>query len=280
MVKLMVDSAADIGAQEAAEKGILMIPMVIMIGNKEYHDGVDLSPQDFYKHLESNGELPKTGQVNAYRFEEEFAKHVQGDDELIVITISSKLSGTFENACQAAEKFEGKVHVVDSLNACIGERLLCEYAIKLIGQGLSADEIVAELEEKKGKIHVKAVLATLEYLKKGGRISTAVAFAGEVVSLKPVVGVVGGEVKLIGKAIGARKGTMLLNKLVESTSGIDFSMPFGTVYSGLDESIADKYIQDSARLFAGQTVIPKYLLGATIGTHVGPGVVGVAYFEK
>lgn len=126
-----------------------------------------------------------------------------------------------------------------------------------------------------------ALLGTLEYLKKGGRISGAVAFAGELISLKPVVGVVGGEVKLIGKAIGSRKGNNLLSKLVTESNGIDFSMPYGTIWSGLDESLLNKYIQDSAALWQGNTErMPKHQLGATIGTHIGPGAVGVAFFEK
>lgn len=281
MIKLMIDSAADISATEAEKLGIIMIPMVITIGETEYLDGENLSPTEFYEKLIESDVLPKTSQINPFRFEEAFEKYTQNDDELLVITISSKLSGTYASAMQAAEKFGNKVRVVDSLNACIGEHLLCEYALRLIKAGLSIDEIVAQLEEKKKKINVIALLGTLEYLKKGGRISSAVAFAGELVALKPVVGIVDGEVKLLGKEIGSRKGNNLLNKLVQNTSGIDFSMPLGTVYSGLDSSILEKYITDSANLWAEQTDnLPRYILGATIGTHIGPGAIGVAFFEK
>ncbi|MGN1051871.1 MAG: DegV family protein [Candidatus Scatosoma sp.] len=281
MIKIMIDSAADIGKAEADRLGVIMIPMVITVGNEEYYDGVDLSPAEFYEKLIESSVLPKTSQINAFRFEEAFEKHLKSDDELIVITISSKLSGTYSSAKEAAAKFAGRVRVIDSLNACIGERLLCEYALTLIKQGYSAEEIVESLEEKKGKIKVMALLGTLEYLKKGGRISGAVAFAGELISLKPVVGVVGGEVKLIGKALGSRKGNNLLSKLVTESNGIDFSMPYGTIWSGLDASLLDKYIKDSAALWQGNTeYVPKYQLGATIGTHIGPGAVGVAFFEK
>ena len=126
-----------------------------------------------------------------------------------------------------------------------------------------------------------ALLGTLEYLKKGGRISSAVAFAGELISLKPVVGIIDGEVKLVGKALGSRRGNNLLNKLIQNSNGIDFSMPYGTIFSGLDSSLLDKYIQDSNMLWQGYTeCVPKYQLGATIGTHIGPGAIGVAFFEK
>ncbi|MBO5019337.1 MAG: DegV family protein [Clostridia bacterium] len=281
MIKLMIDSAADISKQEADEKGIIMIPMLITIGEEEFYDGVNLSPQGFWEKLIESDVLPKTSLINTFRFEEAFEKHTRNGDELIVITISSKLSGTYESARQAAEKFPGKVYVVDSLNACVGERLLCDFALRLLKQGLSAKAIIEELEDKKKNIKVMALLGTLAYLKKGGRISSTVAFAGEMISLKPVVGIVDGEVKLIGKALGSRKGNNLLSRLVQEVGGIDFSMPYATIWSGLDNSLLDKYIKDSASLWAGHTDnIPKHILGATIGTHVGPGVVGVAFFEN
>ena len=281
MIKLMIDSAADISKQEAEQKGIIMLPMLISFGEQEYYDGVNLTPQDFWEKMVESDVLPKTSLINSFRFEEAFANHTKNGEELIVITISSKLSGTYASAKQASEKFGGKVHVIDSLNACVGERLLCDYALRLIKQGLSAQDIVNELEEKKKKIKVMALLGTLEYLKKGGRISKAVAFAGQMISIKPVVGVVDGEVKLIGKALGSRKGNNLLNKLVQEAGGIDFSMPFATIWSGLDTATLDKYIKDSANIWAGHTdYVPKYILGATIGSHVGPGVVGVAFFEN
>lgn len=281
MIKLMIDSAADISKQEADEKGIIMIPMLITIGEEEFYDGVNLSPQGFWEKLIESDVLPKTSLINTFRFEEAFEKHTRNGDELIVITISSKLSGTYESARQAAEKFPGKVYVVDSLNACVGERLLCDFALRLLKQGLSAKAIIEELEDKKKNIKVMTLLGTLAYLKKGGRISSTVAFAGEMISLKPIVGIVDGEVKLIGKALGSRKGNNLLSRLVQEVGGIDFSMPYATIWSGLDNSLLDKYIKDSASLWAGHTDnIPKHILGATIGTHVGPGVVGVAFFEN
>ena len=142
MIKIMIDSAADISKNEAEEKGVIMIPMLINIGEEEFYDGVNLSAQEFWEKLVESNALPKTSLINAFRFEEAFEKHTRGGDELIVITISSKLSGTYESARQAAEKFAGKVYVIDSLNACVGERLLCDYALRLLNQGLSAKEIV------------------------------------------------------------------------------------------------------------------------------------------
>lgn len=167
---------------------------------------------------------------------------------------------------------------MDSLSAAVGERLLCQYALRLIGVGKTAKEVFDELERVKTKLCVTGVLETLEYLKRGGRISGAVAFVGGVLNLKPVVRVVDGEVKMIGKTRGQKKGGEFINSIVKE-AGIDFSMPYGLLWTGLDESIATKYIEDSAEIFEGRKDVPAYILGSTIGTHVGPGVFGVAFFE-
>ena len=280
-VKLMIDSASDISKSEADQLGIIMIPMEVRFGEEEYLDGVSLMPNEFYEKLIENTELPKTSQINPFRFQEEFEKVISAGDELVVITISSKLSGTYRSAMEASKEYEEKVFVVDSLNACIGERLLCQYAMRLVEQGLSADQIATELNEKKTKINLMAMLNTLKYLKKGGRISAMTAFAGEMFSIKPVVGIVDGEVKMIGKAMGSKKGNNLLNSLVEKNGGIDFSMPYGVVWSGIDDSVLKKYVNDSSNLWENHADnVPAYMIGSTIGTHIGPGAIGVAFFAK
>ncbi len=283
MIKILVDSASDITQKEAEEMGIYMVPIEVRFGEDVFFDGVNLSKKEFYEKLIESSELPKTSQINEFRFEEEFKKLTQNGDELIVITISSKLSGTFDNAKRAAKEFGEKVAVVDSLNAAIGERILCEFALKLISEGKSLEEIVKILNEKKKNIQVIALLDTLKYLKKGGRISAVVALTGEIFSIKPVVAVIDGEVKLVGKAIGSKKGNNLLMQLAEKSGGIDFSMPYGLIYSGLSDEILQKYIKDSESLWKDNvkdvTKIPIHMLGSTIGTHIGPGAIGVAFYS-
>ena len=281
-VKILIDSASDINEKEAQELGITMLPMTITFGKEDYMDGVNLLPKEFYEKLiENKSLLPKTSQVNAFRFEEEYERITKDGDELVVITISSKLSGTYNSAIQAAKNYEGKVFVVDSMSACAGERLLCEYALRLIKDGKSAKEVADELDRVKSKLHIMAVIDTLEYLKKGGRISAAVAFAGKLLSIKPVVAMVDGKVKMIGKAMGSKNGNNLLNKIVNEKGGIDFNMPYGAIWSGLTDITLKKYVEDSAHLWKDSTDnVPAYILGGTIGTHIGPGAVGVAFFEK
>ena len=280
-IKLVIDSASDFDNEEAKSLGITLIPMEISFGDETFLDGVNLTHRQFFEKLIESSDLPKTSQINSYRFEECFEKLTANGDEVLAIILSSKLSGTFNSAKQAAKKFGEKVKVVDSLNACIGERILCEYALRLIEKGLSLEDIVKELETKRENICVLALLDTLKYLKKGGRISAVVALTGEVFSIKPVISIKNGEVQLVGKAMGSKKGNNLLMQMVENNGGIDFSMPYTLGYSGLNDENLKKYLADSEKLWKGKTEnIPSYMIGSTIGTHVGPGAIAVAFFSK
>lgn len=282
MIKILVDSACDLEQSDAQALGVSLLPLQIRFGEEEFLDGVTLSHRAFFEKLVETNTLPQTSQINEYRFEEAFSELTEDGSEVVAITLSSKLSGTHASAVKAAKKFGGKVHVVDSLNACIGERVLLEYAVRLVKEGrLGAAEIAAELDEKKGKIQLLAVLDTLQYLRKGGRISSVTAIAGEMLSIKPVISVVRGEVKLVGKAMGSKKGNNLLTKLVSDCGGIDFTMPYVLGYSGLSDEFLQKYIRDSEALWKEHTDhVPYYLIGSTIGTHVGPGAIAVAFFAK
>ena len=282
MIKILVDSACDLEQSDAQALGVSLLPLQIRFGEEEFLDGVTLSHRAFFEKLIETNTLPQTSQINEYRFEEAFSELTEDGSEVVAITLSSKLSGTHASAVKAAKKFGGKVHVVDSLNACIGERVLLEYAVRLVKEGrLGAAEIAAELDEKKGKIQLLAVLDTLQYLRKGGRISSVTAIAGEMLSIKPVISVVRGEVKLVGKAMGSKKGNNLLTKLVSDCGGIDFTMPYVLGYSGLSDEFLQKYIRDSEALWKDHTDhVPYYLIGSTIGMHVGPGAIAVAFFAK
>lgn len=282
MIKLMADSACDLEQAEADTLGIALMPLAIRFGSEEYWDGVTLSHREFFEKLIETDEIPQTSQISDYRFEEAFASLTADGSQVIAVTLSSKLSGTNACAVRAAKKFPGKVYVVDSMNACLGERILVDYALRLIREGqLSAPEIAAELDEKKNKIQLLAVLDTLKFLRKGGRISTVTAFAGEMLSIKPVISVVKGEPKLIGKAMGSKKGNNLLSRLVDECGGVDFTMPYVLGYSGLSEDFLMKYLHDSEHLWKEHTDhVPYYLIGSTIGTHVGPNAIAVAFFAK
>ncbi len=281
MVKILIDSSSDLTKAEAEALGAHLIPIEVRFGDQTYWDGVDLNPRMFFEKLVESDELPKTSQINEFRFEEAFASLTEDGSEVVLIALSSKLSGTWASAAKAAKKFPGKVFAVDSLNACIGERILIEYALRLVKEGLSGAEIAAALDEKKRGIQLIALLDTLKYLRKGGRISSVAAFTGEMLSIKPVISVQDGAVKLLGKAMGSKRGNNLLTQLVAQCGGIDFSMPFALAYSGLSDVYLQKYIRDSEALWKGQTEsLPVHMIGSTIGTHAGPGAIALAFFAK
>lgn len=280
MIKILVDSSSDITINEASELGIEMIPMEILIDGETYQDGVNLSHEEFFKKLIESASFPQTSQITEFRFNEKYAELTKDGDSVIFICLSSKLSGSYNQALKASKNFNN-VYVVDSLNACVGERILIDYAISLVQQGLEFNDVIKKLENKKKYIKVLALLGTLKYLKKGGRISPLVAFAGTMLNIKPVVAIEKGEVKLVGKAMGSKHGSNLLNYLITKSNGVDFEMPFVTGYSDFDTTLLDKYIEDSKNLW-GEDVneVPKYMIGSTIGTHIGPGAIAVAFFEK
>ena len=200
-------------------------------------------------------------------------------EDVVVVTLSSKVSATWQSARIAAEGRDG-VHVVDSLSSCIGERVLVEYALMLAERGLPAADIAARLERARSRVHMLALLDTLEYLRRGGRIGSAAASAGALLALKPVVTMTDGEVELLGKARGSKNARNLLVELV-GEHPIDFAMPFCLAYTAGGEAMLKKYVRDSSDLWEGIVdALPICSVGATIGTHAGPGAIAVAYFSQ
>ncbi len=280
-VKLLIDSASDISKSQAEKMGITMLPMVINFGTEEFFDGVDLLPIDFYKKLTSDKNHPKTSQISPYRFEEIFRELTKNGDEVVVICLSSKLSGTFEGAKRTAEEqFKNKVFVVDSLSATVGERLLCDFALELINKGMSAKEIAEQLDNAKTKLCVIGVLDTLEYLKRGGRISSAVAAIGGMLKVKPVVCIKEGEVKLVAKALGYKRGQTALIEYAIEQGEVNFEMPYCALWSGTDDCRVIEFKKECTKIYGEEKQIAHHVVGSTIGTHIGPNVVGVAYFKK
>lgn len=280
-VKFIIDSAADVIPSECEKLGVTHLPLKVLFGEAEYADAVTLSHADFYNKLTTDPNHPTTSQVTPAEFEEAYEALTTNGDEVVVITLSSKLSGTYQSAVIAGEDYEGKVFVVDSLNATVGERALLRYGISLAGHGLSAAEIAAKLDEAKSRIRLVATLDTLEYLKKGGRISATTAVVGGLLNIKPAISVVDGVVETVGKARGNKAANALLRQLVGKTRGIDVSMPLCLAWSGSDHENLKKFMDENSDLWDGcgenRSVSS---VGCVIGAHVGPGAVAVAFFEN
>lgn len=285
-VRIITDSASDITREDVAAVGnpaLTVLPLSISFGNTTYEDGVNLSHQRFYELLVEGDDLPMTGQVNPYAFERAIGEARAAGDEVIVITLSGKLSGTNASANTAAASFDSGVYVVDSKNVTVGERVLVDYALRLVGEGLSAADIATALEQAREDIYVVGLLDTLEYLRRGGRIPASAAALGKLLSIKPVITIEDGAVELLGKARGSKNGRNLLTQQVEAAGGIDFAMPIALGYAGLDDALLRKYIEDSRHIWEDHIALedlPVHSVGATIGTHVGPGAIALAFFKQ
>lgn len=285
-VRIITDSASDITAADIAAAGnpaLTVLPLSVTFGQTTYEDGVDLSHQRFYELLVEGDDLPMTGQVNPYAFEQAIAQAREAGEEVVVITLSGKLSGTNASAMTAAAAFEDGVYVVDSKSVTVGERILVDYALRLVGEGLGAADIACALEQAREDVHVVGLLDTLEFLRRGGRIPASAAALGKLLSIKPVITITDGVVELLGKARGSKNGRNLLTQQVEAAGGIDFSMPIELAYAGLDDALLRKYVEDSRHIWEGHVALddlPVHTVGATIGTHVGPGAIALAFFKR
>jgi DegV family protein with EDD domain len=277
--RIIIDSASDLTKDQADALNLDYMPLKTIFGDEEFLDGVTMTHAQFYEKLIESDTMPTTSQVAPHDFEQIFADVKAKGDTAVVLTLSSKLSGTYQSANIALDGYEDCVTIVDTLNVCLGEQILVKYAVRLRDEGLSSKDIAAKLEEKKGNVRVIALLDTLEYLKRGGRISGAAALAGNLLSIKPVIAIVDGEVAILGKARGSKNGNNMLRQELENGSGIDYDMPFTLGYTGLSDALLKKYIEDSAYIWEGKIdELPISTIGSTIGTHTGPGGICVSYF--
>ena len=280
-VRIMTDSASDISQELAKKWGITVLPLKVRFGEEEFLDGVTLVGKDFYKKLVETDEVPKTSQISPYEYSEEFRKAKEAGDDIIYFCLSSGVSGSYQSACIAAKDFGEGIYVVDTRQFCISEYIIVQRAVQLRDQGKSAEELLEVLENEMKKVHVIAVFDTLEYLKLGGRISSAAAAIGNLLTIKPVITIEDGAVKIIGKARGSKNSHNMLMEFVEKTGGIDFTRPICLAYSGFSDEMLMKYVEDSKVLYEGNEDKLQYaIVGATIATYSGPGATALAYFEK
>ncbi len=276
--RIIVDSTADL-MPEMKER-VHTVPLTVRFGDEEYIDGVTIDRKTFYEKLIESDVLPTTSQGTPDAFMKELEKAKADGEAAVVITLASKLSGTYQSAVMAAAEYEN-AYVVDSASAAVGSGILVELALRLLDEGKDAKEIAQTLEEEKKKIIIVALVDTLEYLKKGGRVSKAVAFAGGVLNIKPVLSVADGEINMLGKARGSKMGNNLLVQEIEKAGGVDFTRPVMLGYTGISDALLLKYIEDSKHIWEGNVDNVRYTtIGSVIGTHAGPGAVAVAFFKK
>ena len=274
-VKIVVDSTVDLTPDVKAQ--VKTVALSVLFGEQEYKDGVTIDPVKFYEMLTTSENLPTTSQPTPVAFEDAYRELVEAGHEVVCITIASKLSGTYQSATIAADEFDGKVFVVDSRSAAIGAGLLVEWALKLAEEGKNGREILEALMEKRKEIRLYAMVDTLEYLKKGGRLSSTVAFVGGVLNLKPIITLEEGEIKVVGKARGQKAAFGTLTKVCQET-GVQFAEPFMLGYTGVSDENLVKYLEENVEFWPADS--KKTIIGSAIGTHAGPGAVAMAFFAK
>ncbi len=275
--QIIIDSTTDLA--EGFRDRVRVVPLIVSFGDKEYVDGIELSRDEFYRKLESGDVLPKTSQASPAAFESVYREVREKGMNGIVITLSSELSGTYHSACVAAEDYP-EIRVVDSKNVAVGAGILAEYAVICAENGMPAEQIAEELENKKNDICLIAMLDTLEFLWKGGRLSRTAAIAGGLLNLKPVITIKNGAVVVLGKARGAKKANNLLVEQITS-NGVQYNMPVLLGYSGTSDALLQNYISDSKALWEGHLdKLESSQICSVIGTHAGPGAVAVAFFKE
>lgn len=277
-VRIIVDSTADM--MPAVKARCLVVPLTIHFGEEEYIDGVTISHKEFYEKLVETDVMPRTSQANPDAFAKIYEEAAASGNDAVVIVISSKLSGTCQSAMIAAADYD-RIHVVDSGTGAIGAGILAEYALQLADSGMSAADIAAKLDEEKKRIKIVAMVDTLEYLYKGGRLSRTAAIAGGILNIKPVLAIDDGEIKILGKARGSKQGNNFLVSEIEKAGGVDFERPVLLGYTGLSNALLIKYIEDSKALWQdSRATLNSTIIGSVIGTHAGPGAIAVAFFRK
>ena len=276
-VKIIVDSTVDLTPD--VRDRVKAVPLSVRFGDQEFQDGVTITAEKFYEMLVKSEQLPTTSQPTPAAFEEVYAEATADGSEVVVITIASKLSGTYQSATIAAEEYPGKVFVVDSRSAAIGSGVLAEYALLLADQGKGGEEILHELMEMRKKIRLYFMVDTLEYLHKGGRLNGAVAVVGGLLNIKPILHVdETGEIKMLSTARGMKKAFAALTEHSSKDGGPDVTKPVMLAYTGESDENLRKYMEENTQLWSPDT--KSTIVGSAIGVHVGPGSVATAFFSK
>lgn len=276
-VRIMSDSTADVTPDVRAQ--LTIIPLIINFDGDEYIDGVTINHTEFYRKLTNCEKLPTTSQPTPEAFRSAFQQAVDADEDVVLITISAQISGTYQSATIAAQEFPGRIHIVDSKTLCIASGILVELACRLAAEGRSAAEIAEILTRERERIHLVAVFDTMKYLVKGGRISKALGIAGELLRIKPITGTMDGVVKVFGKARGRNMAENMLKSEIESRGGVDFNMPMLLGYTGVDDSLLRRFVENHTTLWQGTlNKLRSTLVGSVVGTHAGPSAIAVAFF--
>lgn len=278
-VRIITDSTSDISFDQAKNMGITLVPLKVIFEDKEYKEGIDITIDGFYEKLVKAEKLPTTSQPSPDDFLQLFNEAKEAGDSVVVLLIASKLSGTLQSATIAKEIVEySEIYIIDSLTTITGLRLLVDHALLLNKQGMSAGEMTERLEDLKQRVVLLAMVDTLEYLHKGGRLSKSSAIIGTLLKFKPILTLKEGSLSVVAKERGTNKGITKILEVIDEVGVMDQNYP---IYFGYTA-------EDSKALLLKEKVVEKYALtqtqtypvGCVVGTHVGPGACVITYIRK
>lgn len=276
-VKIIVDSTCDFEPEERQALGIEMIPLTVQFGEEIFLDGIDITKEEFFQRLRASKELPHTSQINPATFLEVYERLGADGSELLVMTISKNLSGTYQSACVAAEQYTGKIRVVDSSLATTAFAMMVRIACRMRDEGHTVDEIADYLEKIRERLVIICCMNTLEYLHKGGRLSATVTILGGMLNIKPVVLIKDGHISILHKARGIKAAARWMVDYVAET-GFDASLPIGFIHSDNPEGAVEVRSMLAEKATWGEEMTQG--IGPVIGTHIGDGCVAIACFWK
>ena len=278
MVKIVTDSSCDISLERCAELGVELLPITVNFGEESYRANLNITNEEFYEKLATVQELPKTAQITPAQFEKIFQLYKESGDDVVCLFISSKMSGTLQSA-RVAKNILGADNILlpDTLNVTFALGLLVEEAVKMRDAGMTGAEIVTKIEELIPRIRLFAMIEDLKYLKMGGRLSATSALVASILGICPIITLKDGLVEVVGKARGKKAAFAAIRKCVEKEPiSADYCVTLGHANVPENCKAFEGYMEDLLK----KREIHVSSIGSIVGTHTGPGAVGLAYIKK
>lgn len=274
-VKLIADSASDLPKWLCDKYDIDILPLKVIFSDGDYYDGEELSSEDFFKKIKEMNEVPKTSQVTPNQFMNAFEKY-KDYDHVLCFTLASVASGTYQSANLAMQEYDDvNIHLIDSESLSMGEGLLVLKVAQLLQDGQSVESVLSQIDEIKSKIGVYFTVDSLNFLKKGGRIKGTEAFIGELLKIKPILRVEDGITKPFAKVRSMKKA---IENMATQIDGLNVEMV--VVAHGDGAKSAEKLQAELEKKIPEGTPLYTANVGATIGAHAGPGIIGYMFIEK
>ena len=278
-IKVVCDSLSDIPKTLIGEYDIDIVPLTIIIDGQEYKDGIDISINEFYTKLRNEKVIPKTSQATYIQFKEVFDKHIKDGKTVLYVGGSSVASGTYQSGIMAKNDIDGDIYTFDTMNFSYGAGMQVVQAAKMAKEGKSIEDILSELQIMRDKMNVIFSVDTLEYLQKGGRISSTKAAIGTMLNIKPILEVKDGLVTNIAQVRGKRNVISKMIELVKERGGTSLSNKTIGIGHGDNKDELEKLKE-----IIQKEINPKDIVvvdvGTSIGTHAGPGVMGIFYMKE